>query len=406
MTSEAAREYQRYREVFRGERLPLAFVDLDRFDRNVAYVARTQKDTGKTVRVHTKSLRCARLIRRVLEVGGDKYRGLMCFTVEEAEFLSERGFYDFLVAYPTVQSSDLARLVGMIRAGRVVSVMADSVEHLEALDRAGREGGVKLRACLDVDLSYRPLGSSFHLGVRRSPLRTAGEALAVARASLDLTGVEIDSVMGYEGHIAGLSDDLPGRRLKSWAVRLMKKASIREFTPRRGGIVAELKELGLNLRAVNGGGSGSLASTGRDPSVTEVTAGSAFYAPGLFHHFREVSFTPAAFFALQVVRRPAPNLVTCLGGGYVASGVPGRDRLPVPVYPEGLKILPLEGAGEVQTPFLLPPDCPELGLGDPVFLQHAKGGELAERFNELYLVQGDRIVDKVKTYRGEGRAFL
>jgi hypothetical protein len=39
-------------------------------------------------------------------------------------------------------------------------------------------------------------------------------------------------------------------------------------------------------------------------------------------------------------------------------------------------------------------------------MRHAKAGELCERFNSLYLVEGDAVVDEVATYRGEGLAFL
>ncbi len=399
-------EYHRYREIFRGERLPLAFVDLDKFDRNVAYVAETQQGTGKTIRVHSKSLRCPALIKRVLSVGGEAYKGVMTITAEETAFLAEHGLDDFIIAYPSVQPSDLDRLAGMTKDGVLVSQMVDSREHLLALDEAGRRAGTVLRVCLDVDMSYRPLKSSIHLGIRRSPIRSVDEALAVARASLELEWVVIDSLMGYEAHIAAPNDDLPKKRLMNAVTRLMKRASIKEFTPRRIDIVERLKAEGLEFRAVNGGGSGSLRSSGRDPSLTEVTAGSAFFAPGLFWHYKEVSFTPAAFFAVQVVRRPAENILTCQGGGYVASGPAGADKLPVPVYPEGLKLIPLEGAGEVQTPLLLPPDRPELNLGDPVFFQHAKAGELAERFNQFHLVKGERIVDRVETYRGLGKAFI
>ena len=45
-------------------------------------------------------------------------------------------------------------------------------------------------------------------------------------------------------------------------------------------------------------------------------------------------------------------------------------------------------------------------IGDRVYLRHAKAGELCERFNALYLVRGDEVVDEVATYRGEGRAEL
>ncbi len=157
---------------------------------------------------------------------------------------------------------------------------------------------------------------------------------------------------------------------------------------------------------MNGGESGSLLSTGGDPSVTEVTAGSAFYAPGLFQHFKEVTFVPSAFFALQIVRRPAQGIVPWHGGGYVASGPVGEDKLPGPFRPHGCSCLPFEGAGEVQTPLKLPVECPALNFGDPIFFQHAKAGEIAERFNSFSLVGENRIVDRVQTYRGEGKAFL
>jgi D-serine deaminase-like pyridoxal phosphate-dependent protein len=399
-------DYLRYREIFKGTRFPFAFVDLDKFDRNVDYVAATQEHTGKTIRVHTKSLRCGALTKRIFEKGGTQYRGLMTFTVEETAWLSAQGFNDFIVAYPSVQPSDIDRMIQLTRAGRSVSLMVDSVEHLKVFSRAAIKADIVLHACLDVDMSYRPFKTGIHLGVRRSPIRSVQDAIALAKESKKIKGVVIDSIMGYEGHIAGPNDDVPGKWLMNRITRGVKKASIREFTPRRIDIANELRKLGLNLRVVNGGGSGSLVSTGRDPSVTEVTAGSAFYAPGLFRHYKEVSFEPAAFFAIQIVRKPAPELITCQGGGYPASGPPGQDKLPLPVYPRGLRYLALEGAGEVQTPFALPADCPDLKLGDPVFLQHAKAGELAERFNQFYLIQGDQIVDKVNTYRGYGKAFI
>ena len=399
-------EYERYCRVFRGERFPLAFVDLEKFDQNVAYVASTQKHTGKTIRVHSKSIRCVALLRRIFERGGEAFQGVMTFTTEETAFLAERGFDDFILSYPTVQPSDLDLLVDLTRAGKEVSLVVDSVDHLRSLSEAGERAGVILKACMEVDMSYRPLKTSLHLGVRRSPIRSIEEALHLARQSERYPGVSIDSIMGYEAHIAGLNDNLPDARVKNRLLRALKKASVRELTERRGNVVDRLRQEGLEIRVVNGGGSGSLVSTGKDSSVTEVTAGSAFYGPGMFRHFKEVSFVPSAFFALQIVRRPARDIVTCHGGGYVASGPAGEDRLPVPVLPRGCAFLPFEGAGEVQTPLRLSKECPEVDLGDPIFFQHAKAGELGERFNAFSLVQGDRVVDEVKTYRGEGKAFL
>ena len=176
---------------------------------------------------------------------------------------------------------------------------------------------------------------------------------------------------------------------------------IRRRLPRLVAAVGELAE----LEFVNGGGTGSLARTAAGGAVTELTAGSGFYAPALFDTYRSLDLVPAAFFVLPVVRRPGPTLVTALGGGYPASGAAGADRLPTPYLPEGLHFDKQEGAGEVQTP-LRGIGTRRLRVGDRVYLRHAKAGELCERFGSLYLIEGDRIVDQVATYRGDGKAFL
>ncbi|HNR30510.1 MAG TPA: amino acid deaminase/aldolase, partial [Candidatus Hydrogenedentes bacterium] len=89
----------------------------------------------------------------------------------------------------------------------------------------------------------------------------------------------------------------------------------------------------------------------------------------------------------------------------IASGAAAPDKLPQPYLPEGARLIVQEGAGEVQTPVRY--DGPEkLGLGDPVFMRHAKAGELCERFNTLLLVSRGRIIEETPTYRGQGWCFL
>jgi D-serine deaminase-like pyridoxal phosphate-dependent protein len=98
-------------------------------------------------------------------------------------------------------------------------------------------------------------------------------------------------------------------------------------------------------------------------------------------------------------------VVTALGGGYLASGPADRARLPRAHLPRGLRLDRQEGAGEVQTP-LIGAAADRLAIGDRVYMRHAKAGELCERFASVYLLEGDRIVDQLPTYRGEGQCFL
>jgi D-serine deaminase-like pyridoxal phosphate-dependent protein len=209
--------------------------------------------------------------------------------------------------------------------------------------------------------------------------------------------------MAYEGQIAGLGDNPPGRPVRGATLRWIQRQSATELVERRTAAVAAITAL-APLEFVNGGGTGSLELTASDPSVTELAAGSGLVGPTLFDAYRRFRPEPALLFALPVVHRPARNVATLFAGGYVASGTGTPDRLPRPYLPSGLTLLGTEGAGEVQTP-VVGRAANQLRLGDRVWLRHAKAGELAERFTDYHVVQGDRVVRTVPTYRGEARSF-
>jgi D-serine deaminase-like pyridoxal phosphate-dependent protein len=394
------RDYGYYRDIFAGRRMPFAYVDLDLLDENARQVlARAQ---GKRIRIASKSVRCVAVLRRLLAMD-ERFQGIMCFTAREAVYLAGLGFDDLLIGYPAVHADDLAEVAQATAKGAHITLMVDSLEHVEQAERVARERGVRLPLCLELDMSLDVPG--LHFGVWRSPLRTVARARPVVERIAASDAVWLDGVMGYEAQIAGLGDAVPGQRMRSALVRQLKRRSAREVARRRGELVRLLDALGVKPRFVNGGGTGSMRTTGAEAAVTEITVGSGFYSPGLFDLYQDFRYQPAAGYAIEIVRQPAPHLYTCLGGGYTASGAAGPDKLPKPYLPAGARLLPLEGAGEVQTPIAY--DGPEtLGLGDPIFLRHSKAGELCERFTHLLLVAEGQIAGEVTTYRGDGQCFL
>jgi D-serine deaminase-like pyridoxal phosphate-dependent protein len=243
-----------------------------------------------------------------------------------------------------------------------------------------------------------------HIGARRSPLHSAHEVATLARAIAGRTGFRLVGLMSYEAQIAGVGDQPPGRPLRGASVRAMQAASVKEIAARRHAVVAAVREV-TPLEFVNGGGTGSVDRTARERAVTEIAAGSGLYAPRLFDGYRSFTPRPAALFALPVTRRPAADIATVAGGGWIASGPAGADRSPVPVYPPGLSLLPAEGAGEVQTP-LRGRAADALRVGGRVWFRHAKAGELCEHVEALHLIDGTTVAGTVPTYRGEGRTFL
>jgi D-serine deaminase-like pyridoxal phosphate-dependent protein len=381
---------------------PLAVIDLEAFDANASELER--RASGCPIRVASKSVRCRALLERVLEREG--FRGILAFTLPEALWLAGAGHDDIVVAYPTADRGALRDLAASEPVAASVTLMVDSTEHLELIEGvAGAARPAAVRVCIDLDASWRPLRRpGLAVGARRSPIHTPAAARALAEEIARRPALRLVGLMAYEAQVAGVPDRPPRRPLRGAAIRWFQPRSAAELAERRAAAVAAVREV-TELEFVNGGGTGSLERTAAESSVTEVAAGSGLYGPALFDDYSHFRPRPAAFFALPVVRRPGPDVATLLGGGLLASGPGDRSRLPRPALPAGLRLDPLEGAGEVQTP-VLGRAARDLRLGDRVWMRHAKAGELCEHFDTLALVSGDRVTAAVPTYRGEGRTFL
>ncbi len=397
-----AADLARYNAATASLEPPFAVIDLEALRANAAGMIR--RASGKPIRLASKSVRCRALLGQVLGTSG--FRGILAFSLPEALWLAGQGVSDdIVVAYPSTDRAALARLASHPAAAGSITVMIDSPDQLDIIEKAaaGVTDPAPIQVCLDIDTSYVGPGGMMRAGARRSPVRTPAEAAALARDIASRPGIRLAGLMAYEAQIAGVGDKPPGRPAYAQAVRQMQRRSAAELARRRAAIVAAVGEV-TPLRFVNGGGTGSIERTAAEDAVTEIGAGSGLYQPSLFDSYRAFTGRPAALFALPVVRRPARGVVTVAGGGYVASGPAHGSRLPQPYLPAGLRLDKQEGAGEVQTP-LLGTAADGLRIGDRVWFRHAKAGELCERFGELHLVDGNTVTATVPTYRGEGQSF-
>jgi D-serine deaminase-like pyridoxal phosphate-dependent protein len=353
---------------------------------------------GVPIRVATKSVRVREVLDAVLALPG--YRGILAYTLPEALWLADT-HDDIVLGYPTADRAALAALVADERAAARVTLMVDDLAQLDLVDAVAAPGArPELRVAIDADASWRASGLG-HIGVLRSPVHEAAEVAALARSIAARPGFRLVGLMMYEAQIAGQGD---ATGAGDAVIRWMQRRSAAELLDRRASIVAGLRDI-APLEFVNGGGTGSLERTASDQSVTEVTAGSGLLAGHLFDGYRAFHPAPAAAFALDVVRKPAPDVATVLGGGWIASGPALASRQPRAVWPEGLRMAPREGAGEVQTP-LRGDAARDLRVGDRVWFRHAKSGEPAEHVDRYHVVDGGAVVAELPTYRGEGKVFL
>ncbi|MBG6057240.1 D-serine deaminase-like pyridoxal phosphate-dependent protein [Cryobacterium sp. MP_M5] len=386
-------------EATSGLDTPVAALHLGALRHNTADLL--TRAAGSPIRVATKSIRVRGVIEAILAVPG--YQGLLAYTLAEALWLADT-MTDIVVGYPTADRGAILALGRSPELARRVTLMVDSLDHLDFIDAVlppGRRETIRL--CLELDSGWDApvLG---HLGVHRSPVHTVGQARALAAGIAARPGFRLVGLMGYEAQIAGVGDRPAAKPLEGVAIRWMRRRSSEELATRRAAAVAAVREV-ANLEFVNGGGTGSLESTRADASVTDIAAGSGFFGGHLFDHYSDFRPAPAAAFALSVVRKPTAATATLLGGGWIASGPPGPDRSPLPVWPEGLAFVPREMAGEVQSP-VTGAAAARLRVGDRVWLRHTKSGEPSEHVNEFAVVDDGQVVDLLPTYRGEGKAFL
>jgi D-serine deaminase-like pyridoxal phosphate-dependent protein len=385
-------------EATREHSAPVVALNLEALSHNARDL--TRRAGGLPIRVASKSVRVRAVLDAVLALPG--YRGVLAYSLAEAIWLADT-IEDVVVAYPTVDPAAMRALGRDERIAQRVTIMVDSVEQLDFVDRTlPPSKRASIRVCLDFDTSWQ--SSLGHIGVLRSPLHAPNQLRLLAEIVLSRPGFTLVGMMAYEAQIAGVGDGNDRKPVHSALIRWVQRRSAAELAERRRDAVAAVHEV-ADLEFVNGGGTGSIERTAAEASVTEVAAGSGLFGPHLFDHYRSFTPAPAVAFALDVVRRPGRHTVTLLGGGWIASGVSGGDRSPLPVWPEGLSFAPREGAGEVQTP-VIGEAAQALRLGDRVWLRHTKAGEIAEHTNEFVPVSGGVALDPVPSYRGEGKCFL
>lgn len=388
---------EQYEHVFSHIERPFAWLDLNALDANIDLVNEACGD--KQVRIATKSIRSVQLLQYIAEKLRH-FAGYMTFTASETLYLLEQGLDRLLIGYPIYEQLPLYDIAHYVTKGKQVTFMVDALEQLQLLEQVGHQTSTTFQVCIDMNVStnYKWL----YFGTKRSPIHTLQHITALAEQMKLLQHIEVVGCMAYDAQIAGVTDN-SAQRFKSALITKLKQDALPKVTKHRQQLVSHLKHY-FDLQFVNAGGTGSMAFMKEARDVTEITVGSAFYAPALFSQYKGLSLQPAAGFGLRITRKFTDDTVVCHGGGYIASGAIGQDKQPQFLQPEHYAFTSLEGAGEVQTPIVL--KGIQHNIGDTIYFRHAKAGELCERFLALHATRDGRYVGAISTYRGDGQCFL
>jgi len=227
---------------------PALVIDTDVMQRNLRRMADYAREHRLSLRPHTKTHKIPALGRIQLALGAV---GLTVAKPGEAEVMLGAAPREILVAYPTIGSKKLARLVEVARQTRVLMSL-DSLEVARELSDAVSAAGVEIGVLTEIDVG---LG---RVGVRPGP-----DLLSLIQGIDQLPGLDWDGIAFYPGHVKSL--DAAGLR------------TIEEVSALLGQTIQELRSHGFEPRIVSGGSTPSWEHSHEIGGMNEIRPGTYIF---------------------------------------------------------------------------------------------------------------------------------
>jgi D-serine deaminase-like pyridoxal phosphate-dependent protein len=218
---------------------PVAVVDMERVERNIARIQATCDEAGVANRPHIKTHKSPVLAKLQIAAGA---RGITCQKLGEAEVMAEAGIDDILISYNLLGEEKMARL-GALQAKANMTVAADNPVVVASLTLAAAASGRPLSVVVECDT-----------GRRRAGVETPGEAVALAREIASSDGLSFAGFMLYPTE-------------SGWA----------EAQTFYDEALAGVRSLGLDAAMVSTGGTPNLKNIGKLKGATEHRPGTYIY---------------------------------------------------------------------------------------------------------------------------------
>jgi D-serine deaminase-like pyridoxal phosphate-dependent protein len=266
---------------------PALIVDLDILEANIERMAGTFREYGVGWRPHTKAIKIPALAHKLLAAGA---HGVTVAKLSEAEVMAAAGITDILITGPVVGPKKCARLACLAKYADPIAVV-DSVDHVDMLDRAGREHGVQIRAVVEVDI-----------GLQRVGTQPGEPTVTLARELGRREGVRFVGLMAWEGHAIRVTPEEEKVRLIDAAVGSLLDTA------------RQCRDAGLTVDIVSCGGTGTYPFSSRVQGVTEIEAGGGIYGDLVYRRQMNIDHPMAMTVLATVISRATPTRIVTDAG--------------------------------------------------------------------------------------------
>lgn len=347
---------------------PALVVKVDILERNLARMAELARREGVRLRPHAKAHKCVEVARRQIELGAC---GLTVAKLSEAEVMLRAGIRDIFIAYQIVGEDKIERLASMSRQARLTTAV-DSLQGVEALDRAGRAAGVVFPVMVEVDS-----------GLRRCGTLPGEPTLNLARQICRLQNLELRGLFTHAGHAyAASSSDEVTRIAREEVAAVTSTADL-------------LRRDGIPVGEVSVGSTPTAWADADRTGITELRPGNYVFHDATQQALGSAGFSDCALrIVTTIISRPAHNRLVIDAGAKTLAldrGAHGTSLLKgfglIPGHPE----ITIARLSEEHGILEVPDSCPlEVGARLEIIPNHACTAiNLAEH---LYVLKGDRIV--------------
>ena len=336
---------------------PALVLDIDAAQRNIDHMAGELQRMGQaTIRPHYKTHKSPDLAARQVQAGAG---GLSMATVWEAAVLAGAGQDDLFVVNTVAHPVKIAMLAELARDHRIL-VAVDEAPNAAAHSAAAVKAGSTLGIMVEVDT-----------GMDRCGADTAQDALAVARQVMDLPGLRMEGITGYEGHCSlTIDNELRHER---------QREAMKFFT----GVADQLEAEGIPCPIRSAGGIATWNWTAGYPGVTEIQAGT-YVVMDNYHGQMVPGFEHSLTIQASVISRQSGKVIVDTGNKSVAAPTDvtmvGHDEVTVFRFDEEHGIFSAPGGSP-------------LAVGDPVALVPGYSPTTVNWYDAFHVVHDDVVVD-------------
>ncbi|MBN1422600.1 MAG: alanine racemase [Planctomycetes bacterium] len=348
---------------------PAVVIDREILRANIDAMARAARAAGHRLRPHFKTHKIPGIARDQIAAGAC---GMTVANPGEARVLFDAGIRDVFIARVTGSPPKLDRIAALAREGDVIAAV-DGPEAAEALARAARTAGVRIRVRIEIDT-----------GQSRSGLRPGDEAIALARSiasSGAYEGLALDGIFTHAGHIYAAPD--------RDAMRAIAEAEGRAMLD----LARAMRTAGAPVAEVSIGSTPAARFAGAIPEALEIRPGNY-----VFHDAIQVANGTAALercamtVLATVIGRPAPDRAVLDAGSKILSS----DRGTGASATEGFGLVldhpawRIERLSEEHGVARIPPGDPAR-FGDRVRILPAHACPVLNLVDRALLVSGDEV---------------